>query len=489
MNKIDRFVIWICSKFTRAEIEEIIKGLSDVLANRNPEVKPKDDFKEKHPNYRNFFVDPTPPLKAPAKSTPKVDYRDLLADYQERYGEPLLPVKVKDPGNVVPEGTICKSCSAPAIYLYFNDGKKRSQVRCKICGGLSQVHPGYHRKTKYFCPHCSRPLYLWKENKDVSIYKCGYDKCSFYLTAKRKLNFRERILIKIKSSQFKLRYQYRDYHFTKEQLRHSAPEKPEKEDCPFLFNIRNSLNTLALSLTFHISLGLSARQTAFVLRNVFSIPVSYQTVLNYAEASAYYCHQFNLAHKGAVDDTHAGDETYIKVKGKNHYTFFFISAESRKITAYHVADSRDTLPAVVAMNEAIRTAKPDQEIILITDGNPSYPAGILFINQSHRPKLTHKKVIGLQNLDTESETYRPLKELIERLNRTYKFHTRAACGFNSFNGAVALTTLFVTHYNFLRPHTSLGYKTPIQLEELEGVPTLQGKWAKIVQMAANSIPA
>ena len=90
------------------------------------------------------------------------------------------------------------------------------------------------------------------------------------------------------------------------------------------------MNTLALSLTFHISLGLSARQTAFVLRNVFSIPVSYQTVLNYAEASSYYCHQFNLAHKGAVDDAQAGDETYIKVKGKHHYTFFFISVWSQK---------------------------------------------------------------------------------------------------------------------------------------------------------------
>jgi len=41
MKKIARFVIWICSKFTREEIEEIINGLSDVLANRNPDVKPK----------------------------------------------------------------------------------------------------------------------------------------------------------------------------------------------------------------------------------------------------------------------------------------------------------------------------------------------------------------------------------------------------------------------------------------------------------------
>ena len=64
-SRIARFVIWICSKFTRIEIEQIVTGLADVLQNRNPEVKPKDDFKEKHPNYRHFAVDPKPPLTEP----------------------------------------------------------------------------------------------------------------------------------------------------------------------------------------------------------------------------------------------------------------------------------------------------------------------------------------------------------------------------------------------------------------------------------------
>jgi hypothetical protein len=64
-SKIARFVIWVCSKFTRIEIEYIVTGLSDVLQNRNPEVKLKDDFKEKHPNYRQFAVDPLPPLTEP----------------------------------------------------------------------------------------------------------------------------------------------------------------------------------------------------------------------------------------------------------------------------------------------------------------------------------------------------------------------------------------------------------------------------------------
>ena len=92
MKKTARFVIWICSKFTRQEIEEIIQGLLDILANRNPDIKPKDDFKEKHPNYRNFFVDPNPPLKVPPKTTPKLDFRKLLSTYEEKKGHPLKPV-------------------------------------------------------------------------------------------------------------------------------------------------------------------------------------------------------------------------------------------------------------------------------------------------------------------------------------------------------------------------------------------------------------
>lgn len=71
MPRVSRFVIWICSKFSRGEIERIVKELGEILANRNPEIKPKDDFKEKHPNYREFSVDPTPPLKKPLKKKRK----------------------------------------------------------------------------------------------------------------------------------------------------------------------------------------------------------------------------------------------------------------------------------------------------------------------------------------------------------------------------------------------------------------------------------
>jgi len=71
MDRVSRFVVWICSKFNREQIERIVKDLQEILANRNPEVKPKDDFKEKHPNYRDFSVDPNPPLNNLLKKSPK----------------------------------------------------------------------------------------------------------------------------------------------------------------------------------------------------------------------------------------------------------------------------------------------------------------------------------------------------------------------------------------------------------------------------------
>lgn len=102
MKKTARFAIWICSKFTRTQIEELVKELRDILDDRNPEVKPRDDFKEKHPHWRNFFVDPNPPLLAPKEILPKLDWKELLAEHQRKYKKPLAPVNPKKPDNIVP---------------------------------------------------------------------------------------------------------------------------------------------------------------------------------------------------------------------------------------------------------------------------------------------------------------------------------------------------------------------------------------------------
>jgi transposase-like protein len=367
--------------------------------------------------------------------------------------------------------------------LYYNNGKERSQLLCKVCSSTFNADNRYKRalKAKYFCPHCHCALYRWKFRLDVIIHKCGNNNCPHRLNAIKQLNPSEQHLRNFRSSQFKLCYIYREYLFQAKDLTVSSPLKPTVD----IRKIYNSPNVLGLILSFLVSFAMSARKTAYIMRVVFNISVSHQTVLNYAEAAAFYCHPFNLRFKGPIDNDSAGDETYIKIAGKNAFVFLFISAKNHKITAYQVADNRETLPATIAMNEAIRTADPNQKLTLITDGNPSYTSAVMFLNE-HRDKdrqITLKQVIGLQNLDEISTEFRPFKQIIERLNRTFKYHTRPAAGFKAANGAIALTTLIVTHYNFLRPHMALDYKVPIELPELQAVSTIQGRWAKILSMS------
>ncbi len=151
-----------------------------------------------------------------------------------------------------------------------------------------------------------------------------------------------------------------------------------------------------------------------------------------------------------------------------------------------MAPERDTLAAPVALGEAARTLPEDHALRFITDGNPSSQAGLHFLNahpSAPQPPLTLLPVLGLENLDSISEPYRPFQQLSERLNRTYKYPVRSACGFATRHGAVTLTTLFVTPYHFLRPPMTLQYRVPIALPELNSVSTLQGKWTKILEMA------
>lgn len=63
MFNLSKIVIWICKRFNREQVKLIIGELNKILKDPNSEIKPKDTFKEDHPNYRNFEVDPNPPLK------------------------------------------------------------------------------------------------------------------------------------------------------------------------------------------------------------------------------------------------------------------------------------------------------------------------------------------------------------------------------------------------------------------------------------------
>ncbi len=479
-----RLIKWFCRRLTYNELASAVLIFHEILNNSRKDIPLKPD--EKPPHYRQFRVDQTLPLPADNK-TCQLEWKRLKKAKESLSGKPITPVRHRN-GKKPPVGCKCSHCDAPRKYLYLNNGKLQSQVKCKICDKTSPSHgTKRERKTKYLCPHCSKALSKWKQSKQSTIYKCFSYTCPHYLKNKIQLTKEEQDMRHQQkyNPNFKLHYQYREYHISPDDLITQRPVPDTKAD---LRSIHHSYHTLGLVLTFAINLGLSSRVTRDALKGIFGICLSHQTVVNYINLSAQYLSSYVDEQSPAPQAESAADETYILVDNKWTYTWFVIDSKTRAICGYNLSDHRGVQPALSLLYDTFgtpgnKTNQPD----LVTDGNPSYDAAVMAYNdliKNNDCKLTKRTVIGLKNLDDQSKEYRSFKQLVERLNRTYKYQTRPRAGFKTFDGAVALTTLFVAFYNFIRPHSTLKNAVPVSIDALKDHSLMPDKWVALIEQAA-----
>ncbi len=486
MNKsILNIVKWFCRQLTFNELASALIIFHEVINNTRSDIPLKAEAKP--PHFRKFRVDTNVPISTPEhiEKQPLLDWKELKKKSERETGKKILPVKFKN-GQRLPVSCTCGNCNAPRRFLYINNGKLKSQVKCKICNKTSPSH-GKKRisKSKFFCPHCSYALFEWKKSKTATFYKCPNYRCSHYLRNKEALTDEE---VKMRAEQkyspnFKLHYQYREYHISPNELIAARPVRSTKVN---LSKIHNNMHTVGLVLTFYINLGLSSRVTRGALKDLFGINISYQTVLNYINAAASHLSDFVDKNSPIPKETCAADETYIIVDNKWTYTWFIIESKNRAICGYNLSQTRGTEPALSLLYDCYGAPDEQSRVDLVTDGNPSYDAAVLAYNdmiKKESNKLTKRKVIGLKDVDEESKEYRSFKQIVERLNRTYKYHTRPRAGFKTFDGAVALTTLFVAYYNFLRPHTTLSYQVPVPLDIFDFRSRMPDKWSALIDQA------
>src|SRR5690625_4761991 len=186
-----------------------------------------------------------------------------------------------------------------------------------------------------------------------------------------------------------------------------------------------------------------------------------------------------------LSDSFCGDETYIRVKGKWHYLFFFFDAVKKVILSYYVSPNRDTPSAMKAIGDVLTKFKEiPEELTFVVDGNPIYILAQHYFAQRDIDFDVYK-LIGLTNDDPVSEEYRPLKQIIERLNRTFKGNYRATTGFGSQTSSVSYVTFFVAYFNFLRPHASLENQVPVVIPELKKQPHMPARWTKLIELSQD----
>lgn len=249
-------------------------------------------------------------------------------------------------------------------------------------------------------------------------------------------------------------------------------------------------HVMSLCLTLHVNLSLSLRKTTQVLKDLYNIQISHQQVANYCKSAA-------ICIKPFVDhyDYHAGtvftaDETYIKVRGVKSYICFILDAARRSIIGCRVSDDRSVGPCIMAMRMAFRRFKVlPKHFRFIADGCSAYPLAVQqFLHEfGDKFKFSITQVIGLTNDDAVSKEFRPYKQMIERLNRTYKASYRKTNGFDTIDGANYDLALWVAYYNFLRPHKHNNYHVLNDVDILQGADNMPGKWQLLIVLGQQTI--
>lgn len=427
------------------------------------------------PKYNKFKVDKLPKIYR----FEKVDYQLLIGYYEYMDDKPFKPVqRRKDKG--VSEDVTCPKCGAPHIYLYNNNGAK-GQYLCKVCKTTFKESHHVDKPIVFKCPYCGRTLSLIKERKQFNIHKCLNNHCPYYLNQLKRLSPKQ---IAEEKHKFKLRYIYRE--FTIEFMKMDLNTLPKRA---INFNFRKfSPQIMGLCLTYHVNLNLSTRTTADALRDIHGVKISHATVANYAMTAAAVIKPFVDNYKYKPSKSLAADETYIKVSGVKHYVWFIMDTVKKSVLGYQVSDTRSTGPCILAMRMAFEkfTKFPQDAIKFIADGFTTYPlAQQEFFREDKKFELI--QVIGLTNDDEVSTEYRWAKQMIERLNRTFKFSYRVTNGYSSSDGAFYGVSLWVAYYNFLRPHKVNKWNVLNEVEGFKPDMNMPAKWLILIRLGQEKI--
>lgn len=418
--------------------------------------------------YRLFKVD-EPAVIEPFITIEHKNHKQLIKDNN------IKPINRRN-GKSINITVHCPCCNAPHQYLYDNTGKQ-NQFECKVCSHIFSTNPHKNKNVILKCPHCKQQLMLFHSREDFDVYKCQNNNCSYYIKNKKALNIHDAKLYKNHPEKIKLRYIYRKFNIDFPSL-----QKDYREFIKTPLDISKAYSSqyiIGLCLTYHVNYDMSYRQTAALLHDVHEVYISYKTIENYCKAVSTIVLPVLEFYPYDLSDTIAADETYIKVLGKTNYIFFYFDSIKKIITSYRVFEKRDSLSSIKASYSTLsKYNKLPDSLKVISDGNPIYNVAVQYWTEHGMPFNLYQ-VIGLTNQDETSKQYRSHKQIIERHNRTLKYYYRPKGGFTSLDNANSYMILFSTCFNFLRPNSSLDWKTPVELDELKGISNMPNKWIEL----------
>lgn len=436
------------------------------------------------PKYQKFKIDKLPVIHKSELFEPW-NYQDFMAYLKWRYKDDYKPIKPVSRRSEcdIDDDCKCPRCNAPKIYLYKNNGSK-GQLWCKVC--QTKFSPeDKHSPLKLRCPYCANALVPKKDRKHFIVHKCVNPKCSYYLHNLKKVDKKD-LDEDYGKNKYKLHYIYRE--FVVDFFKMDITTLPKNASS--LKFTKNNAYIMSLCLSYRVNLQLSLRKTAQALKDIHGIQISHQMVANYCKTAALCIKPFVDTYPYEKGSVFTADETYIKVRGIKGYIWFIMNAATRAIIGYQVSDNRGVGPCIMAMRMAFQHLEQlPSKFRFIADGYSAYPlaAQQFFIKYKDKFMFDITQVIGLTNDDEVSKEFRPYKQMIERLNRTYKASYRPTNGFDNYDGANYDLALWVAYYNFLRPHKHNHFKPLVENDIIKNGDNMPGKWQLMIFLGQQTI--
>ena len=223
---------------------------------------------------------------------------------------------------------------------------------------------------------------------------------------------------------------------------------------------------IVTALNFYYD-GLSLRKAQRNLEQIFGEKVSQVTILNWIKKYSLLVKEYVTTQVPQLSGLWHEDETMLGCEGRNIWFWEMIDEDTRFMVASHISNTRTFEDTVSIFKKGVEQSKVRPRAI--------------FVDGSHVYKAAFNKVFYTMRKDTRVELVqrvgiraRETNNIVERLHCTLKDRTRCMRGLHSYESTKLLLEGWSVHYNCVRPHQTLGGKTPAQAARMQVPNTWKG---------------
>jgi len=267
---------------------------------------------------------------------------------------------------------------------------------------------------------------------------------------------------------------------TKKGLNNEGKQLFKCKDCKrrFIANgkfsrMRNEKNMIVAALNFFYD-GMSLRKTRRNLEQIFGEKVSQVTVLNWIKKYSELAKDYMISQVPQLSGLWHEDETMLSCEGRSIWFWEMIDEDTRFMVASHLSKTRTFEDTVSIFKKGVEQSKVRPRAVFV-DGSQVYSSAFnkvfYTMRKDTRPEFVQR--VGIRARDTNN--------IVERLHCTLKDRTRCMRGLKSYDSTKLLLDGWSVYYNCVRPHMSLGGKTPAQAARMN----IPNTWKGIIDEATK----